>query len=882
MCRKLLFALFFLISLSVFGQTAITGKITDASGETLPGASVIVKNTEGKFIAYGITQENGSYSLTVKEAGEYTLEANFLGFEKQSLKITVINGKYMTQNFMLKESQEVLKEVVIEAEAPVKLKGDTLVYDAKKLATGHEVVVEDLLKNIPGVTVQKDGKIYYGENEIEKVMVDGDDLFNKGYSLLTRNMPSQPLDKVEVLQNYSNNKLLKGIENSDGVALNLTIDDKFKNIWFGDVSLAYGNDNRYNAGGNLMNFSKVYKNFLTANVNNAGYDKVGAINDMIYSSSDLESVGRGRNAMQIMSMSFSVPRLDSDRSRFNNAEMATLSTVIPISKKLKLTVKGFLGFDEMSAWNNSYSVVNVPGTYFENTQSNASKNNLKKSYISAYFNYDISPTQMLQWATTFNRGHNDFRNDLVFNGVATREELKTQNTYFDQKLTYTHQWNKRNAVLLKTRFLSDKLPQQYGINDYLLGDLFPYENITATGNNISSKKQYTGLEADFKLKQKDGDLIAFTVGYDNDQDDLNTTFNLFNDNGSIQPEDYQANSKFNMGDLYAKSSYTWKYKEDFSITANADVHLLFNRFENKDGVNRKQNPFIVNPSVFASYKFNPQNSLSASYSYRFGNTTPLQVNDTYLLTSSRSFSKGLGYFDQLESSSARVGYTTKHYLNRYSFSWDVDYSKQNDVISYRSQLEQNSSLSEAFIMKGGDRLGGRFVSHFIVKKLKGSVQLGVAASKSVYYNIINDSGLRKNTSYTQAYTFGWRSDFKRKFDFNVGTEWNFTQTKSENTFKNSSKTSFLDLMYKTGDNFTMKLVTEHYNFGGIDMHNNYFFSDFESAYSFKDKKYIIGLDARNIFNTKTFTTYSVSDYGYATNSFRLLPRYVLLSFKFRF
>jgi hypothetical protein len=170
----------------------------------------------------------------------------------------------------------------------------------------------------------------------------------------------------------------------------------------------------------------------------------------------------------------------------------------------------------------------------------------------------------------------------------------------------------------------------------------------------------------------------------------------------------------------------------------------------------------------------------------------------------------------------------------------------------------------------------------VVKKLKSSVQFNVKALKSVYYNVINDSGLRKNTSYAQNYTFGWRSDFKADFDFNLGTAWNFNQTKSETTFKNNTSVSFLDLLYKTGDNFTMKLATEHYNFGGLDEHNNYFFSDFESSYSFKDKKYIVGLDARNLFNTKTFETYSVSDYGYATNSFRLLPRYVLLSFKFRF
>jgi hypothetical protein len=185
-------------------------------------------------------------------------------------------------------------------------------------------------------------------------------------------------------------------------------------------------------------------------------------------------------------------------------------------------------------------------------------------------------------------------------------------------------------------------------------------------------------------------------------------------------------------------------------------------------------------------------------------------------------------------------------------------------------------------MRGGDRLDGSFSSHFIVKKLKGSVKLDIGVGRIVYYNVINNSGLRKNTSYNQNYTLSWHSDFKRSFDFNIGTEWDYSQTKSENIFKNSTKISFLDLMYKKGENFTMKLSTEHYNFGGLDRFNDYFFSDFTTSYSFKDKKYIIGLDARNLFNTKSFTTYSISDFGYSTNSYRLLPRYIMLSLKFRF
>lgn len=878
--KFLIFSLLFLLSLKAAAQSQISGKVSTALGETLQGASVMVKNDKDKLIAYTISTADGLYFIDIKEPGTYTIEAIYLGFVKQMQTLKISDSKAII-NFMLKESEEVLNEIIIEHEEPVKLRGDTLIYDAKKLSTGHEMVVEDLLKNIPGLTVLNDGRIFYGKIEVEKVMVDGDDFFSKGYSLLTKNMPTQPLDKIEVLQNYSNNKLLKGIEDSGKVALNLTIDEEYKNIWFGDLTVGYGNNNRYNFQGNLMNFSNLYKLYLATNANNAGFDNIGNINDMIFDSSEMESIGRGYNTSTVMSPNVGITLLDQKRSMFNNAKMVTLSTIIPVTTKLKLQIKGFLGSDELKTWNSSYSIIDLPGTHFENTEINGSVNKIKKGYVNLFASYDISKTMMIQSSSTLNKGTNDFRNDLNFNTVGTRENLNTSDTYLDQKLTYTLQWNKNSALLLKARFLTDKLPQHYHINDYLLGNLFTNDNITAVGNNVSSKRQYFGFQSDFKLKQKNLDLVTFTVGYDDNRDYLRAAFMLFSDSVTTYPEDFQSNSQLYVRNLYANSAYILKLGK-FSITGNLSAHQFFNNFENRANTVIDQNPFYVNVMLDGVYVINARNSLFTHYNYRVNNNTILQVNDAYLLSSSRSFTKGLGDFNQLESKSIGAEYTTKHHLNRYNFSLSAEYSKQTDAIRYRNTLEKNSALTEAFAMKGGDRLNFNFSSHFVIKRLKGSIMLDVKAGKFNYYNIVNDSGLRKNASYNQNYNLSWRSNFKGAFDFNIGTDWSFSQTKSEQTFRNSTKNSFLDLMFKQGEYFILKIRTEHYNFGGQNKYNNYFFNDIESSYFFKDKKYIIGLNARNLFNVKTFTSYAISDYGYSSSSYRLLPRYILISFKLRF
>lgn len=503
---KTLFTLLLLFTtVSMHAQTVCKGTVVSVAKVPISNASVLIKNAEDHILQFGFTNTQGSFSIQTENEGSFVVEVNKMGFEKQQQPITITKDKKeYNLLFTLEESTEVLQDLVIEIDNPIQLRGDTLSYDAKAFSTGREVVVEDLLKNIPGITVEKDGKIKFEDTEIEKVMVDGDDFFNRGYSILTKNMPNKPLDKVQVLRRYSNNKLLKGVEESNKVALNLTIDEEYKDLWFGDISAGYGvvSENRYEVSGNLMNFSKKYKNFLTYGLNNVGEDRVGSLESMFYNNYEVESIGSGGQLYQLMGLHGArASQLKDHRTRINNAEHVSLSSIVPVTEKLKIKAVGFLGFDENYAFNNSYSITNVGATYFENIENNQFKSHLKSGYVNLLATYDVSKTQMLQVSSVYNQGNTNNINDLTFNGANTLEKLQTKNTFFNQKVTYTHKWKDKNVVLLKSRFFTNKLPQFYSINDYLMGDLFPFD-ATAMNNNITNNKTFAGIEADFKLKQK--------------------------------------------------------------------------------------------------------------------------------------------------------------------------------------------------------------------------------------------------------------------------------------------------------------------------------------------------------------------------------------------
>src|SRR5690554_18329 len=149
----------------------------------------------------------------------------------------------------------------------------------------------------------------------------------------------------------------------------------------------------------------------------------------------------------------------------------------------------------------------------------------------------------------------------------------------------------------------------------------------------------------------------------------------------------------------------------------------------------------------------------------FRNTSVVDVNDTYLLKSSRSLSKGWGVCKLTDSQMAKLGYSIRHYLNRYRFSLNLNYNKQSNVLSSRSLLEQNSSLSESVFIKGGDTYGVNFSSNFYFRKLKSNLKVESSYSVSTSFNEINNSGLRKNNYASQRYNFEWRTNFKTAFNF---------------------------------------------------------------------------------------------------------------------
>ena len=327
-----------------FSQTEIYGTVKDGTNN-LYSVSIILKDSLTKsIIAFTHSDDKGKYKLSTNKYGKFNLVFNSLGYEIKTVPLKIDMGSRLIElDVLLKDKPIDLEEVILRTEKPIVVKKDTINFKTIFFTKGTEQTVEELLKTIPGLNIETDGTIKVGNQEIEKLMVDGDDLFEKGYKILSKNMPAFPIEEVELLKNYANNHLLKGIEETDKVALNLKLDEKSKRIWFGNTEASIGNDNFYQLKANLMNFGKKNKYYFLTSLNSIGYDATGDIENLIrpFRMNEPASIGDNQSVNSLLNLLPSNLNFKESRTNFNNAELVSLNAIFNPTEKLKIKTARF-------------------------------------------------------------------------------------------------------------------------------------------------------------------------------------------------------------------------------------------------------------------------------------------------------------------------------------------------------------------------------------------------------------------------------------------------------------------------------------------------------------------------------------------------------------
>lgn len=234
--RLILAALASYLMLEARGQAGVVkGRVTDSLGRPLQDVTVLLNVlNEALPRSYGLTSINGEFAIRWAEVGVggiLQLEFRHIAFgtEKVLLDSSAFERKEPFQ-IIMRPLVTNLKEIVIIREPPVTIRSDTISFQAGHFRKEDVRKLDDLLMRIPGFTSDDNGRLSFNGRKVGKVLIEGDDLAGDSYTLLTRNLDARWVDKVEVVDNFNENRLRRGVENSDKVGVNIRIapDKKLK------------------------------------------------------------------------------------------------------------------------------------------------------------------------------------------------------------------------------------------------------------------------------------------------------------------------------------------------------------------------------------------------------------------------------------------------------------------------------------------------------------------------------------------------------------------------------------------------------------------------------------------------------------------------------
>lgn len=213
----------------------LSGTVTDAENNQ-PLEAVMISVMRGNItIDYALTDAKGRYSLAWKHSGTLQLSASLLGYKREVRDISTAG----TQNFNLQSEAIALKEVQIRP-GRIHTRKDTVRYDLAQFASSKDVHIKDVLKKLPGVDVDENGRVSYKGKAINHYFVEGMDVTGGRYNQINNNLDAKAVKTAEIMENYQSVKALKGKINSDEVALNLKLDPKARDQWIANGTLGAG------------------------------------------------------------------------------------------------------------------------------------------------------------------------------------------------------------------------------------------------------------------------------------------------------------------------------------------------------------------------------------------------------------------------------------------------------------------------------------------------------------------------------------------------------------------------------------------------------------------------------------------------------------------
>lgn len=870
-----------------FSQVMIKGTVQDSLKRPLVRAQILIHDSTQKVLMnYAITSNQGYYQMKISRYhGLVFLTAQSMGFIKKKEHFYIPKIKeIIIKNFSLQEKQTLLKEVVIKANAyPMEVKKDTVTYNVSKFANGSEEVVEDVLKELPGITVNENGDISYQGKPIDKVLVEGANLLGKNYKVLTKNLGANTIKKVQAIEHYIEDKNLKGIEKSNKTVLNLELKNNVKAKPYGDMKLAYGNNRFYNVSVNALGVNKKIKYYLLGTSNNVGINS--APNDYISLTTNTDEI-QGPPFLTLVGYEF--PDLKTTRVNFNHLYFGSSNLLVNVNKRLKIRNNLYFTKDKnlFDKVNKTKYLLNTGDFTIDEIQSL-----IRKPLVGQWF-FDA------QYALT---KHSDLDYKIKYRIAQTRysgiqntiesffnESLQNKEQYVYQNINYTNRVNKQNALLVNAQYSYNRKAQDYDLMPF--PDSLPF-NSTFYSNDTSDLLQHSTIaEHLFKvgakyLGTKGAINYKLKIGYECRQQSLNS--NLFNvkDKSIYQLySPYEDYGRLGLQDLDVsfQNKYEWKR---WKLLYEIPLHYKTFSYQDSTSSLKQSHALVFSPLLGAVFK-----SKRTKFSLIYSSISQYpEINDLhsgYLLTDYRTLKSGIYRGDIIRTQAVFANFVYQDFGRQLMFYWLLTYMKQNKTFGSKILVSKCFTVMKNAIVPGNKNLIFSSELDKFLPFMYSTVKLGAQVSTMQYFNFVNQSDERNNNVFSGAYNLTLNSGWKKIFNFYAGVKYKFYRVSIENSSfisKTKNLSAHLDFIMNLSKRLKVIIQNEQlfYDIRTPDT-KDYYFLDAKIKYTVDPNKISIQLTGNNLLGKTTFDRMSISDYMISTAQYNLVPRQILLNVKFRF
>ena len=378
------------------GSTSVYGSVKDEFGEPLPQLVVKVLHPKDSTLVKGATSSmQGRFRVAGLPFGSYIVQFSYVGYKTltENVRLTPDAPSANMGQVEMQPTDILLSEAVIIGKAPeVVVKEDTLEFNADSYKPQASAVVEDLIKNMPGVEVDESGRITVNGKQITKILVDGEEFFSDDPKVASKNLPASMVDKLQVIDRQSDEARFSGVDDGeDETVINLTVKKGMKNGWFGNFQAGGGTDGRFEA--NLMANRFIDKNQFSIiasanNVNNMGAGDYGAT---MFSGSSRRARSSGNN-----------------NSGINTSSVAGFNFNINQNEKFKAGGDIKYAFSHLDLYERSdrQDFLAIDSTSYDNSI----KDNLNKSHnVEMNFRFDWTPDEFtrVEFHPRFKYNHSD-------------------------------------------------------------------------------------------------------------------------------------------------------------------------------------------------------------------------------------------------------------------------------------------------------------------------------------------------------------------------------------------------------------------------------------------------------------------------------------------